>query len=257
VEKEELRERYEDTGDEAAFVEAKRLYEQAVAEGADAELLVNYGGLLMRHANFTLRQALAQYERAIELDPSGDKACYQLIMARASLLEPELATDLFKKRLAAAPAEAREYRFLANAYLAGHDYGNALPVIETGLELAPDDDVLTWCRGEVRAGTGDPEGALEDWRQALALNPENLAPVYSRAFLLEREGRLKEAVDAWRFIIEWSEERGFTQDVEWPMQEIERLHGSLPGVPEGLAEGDAADESHGRRIAGDPFSSPC
>jgi hypothetical protein len=69
--------------------------------------------------------------------------------------------------------------------------------------------------------------------QALELDSENLGPVYSSAFLLEREGRLQEAVDAWQFIIEWSEERGFTQDVEWPRQEIKRLRGKPPGVPEG------------------------
>jgi tetratricopeptide (TPR) repeat protein len=127
------------TGDEDAFVEAKRLYERALAEGEDAQLHVRYAWLLMGHSNFSLRQAVAQYERAIELDPSADKAHYQLIAARASLLEPERAIDLYKKRLAAAPTEIREYRFLANAYLTRHDYGNARPVIETGLELAPDD----------------------------------------------------------------------------------------------------------------------
>jgi tetratricopeptide (TPR) repeat protein len=187
----------------------------------------------MHRANLSLRQALAQYERAIELDPSVDKAHYQLIVARASLLEPELAIDLYKKRLAAVPTEIREYRFLAHAYLTRHDYGNARPVIEIGLDLAPDDPALIWCRGEVRAGMGDPEGALADWRRALELDSENLGPVYSSAFLLEREGRLQEAVDAWQFIIEWSEERGFTQDVEWPRQEIKRLRGKPPGVPEG------------------------
>jgi tetratricopeptide (TPR) repeat protein len=187
----------------------------------------------MRRANFSLRQALAQYERAIELDPSADKAHYQLIVTRASLLEPELAIYLYKKRLAAAPTEIRECRFLARAYLTRHDYGNASPVIETGLELAPDDPALIWCRGELRAGVGDPEGALADWRRALELDSENLGPVYSSAFWLEREGRLQEAVDAWRFILRWSEERGFTPDVEWPEQEIKRLSSELPSAPEG------------------------
>jgi hypothetical protein len=72
------------TGDEDAFVEAKRLYERALAEGEDAQLHVRYAWLLMGHSNFSLRQAVAQYERAIELDPSADKAHYQLIAARAS-----------------------------------------------------------------------------------------------------------------------------------------------------------------------------
>jgi hypothetical protein len=40
VEKEELLEQYDATGDEDVFVEAKQLYEQALTEAADAELLV-------------------------------------------------------------------------------------------------------------------------------------------------------------------------------------------------------------------------
>jgi tetratricopeptide (TPR) repeat protein len=229
MEKEELLELYEATGDEDAFVEAKRLYEQALAEGADAQLLVRYGYLLQCHGSVSLRQAVAKYERAIELDPSADKAHYQLIGTRAMLQEPERAIDLYKKRLAAAPTEVREYRFLAHAYLAGHEYDEARAVAETGLELFPDDPMLIECRGTVRAGTGDPEGALADWRRALELNPENLSPVYSSAFLLEREGRLQEAVDAWRFIIEWCDARGWELTARWPKSELTRLQGQLPG----------------------------
>lgn len=36
-----------------------------------------------------------------------------------------------------------------------------------GLALAPDDRMLLECRGEVRAATGDPKGALADWRRAV------------------------------------------------------------------------------------------
>jgi hypothetical protein len=63
MDKEELLELYEATGDKDAFVEAKQPFEQALTEAADVELLVGYGSLLMRRANFSLRQALAQYER--------------------------------------------------------------------------------------------------------------------------------------------------------------------------------------------------
>jgi len=50
----------------------------------------------------------------------------------------------------------------------------------------------------VRAATGDPDGALADWRRALELDSENISGAYSSAFLLEREGRLEEAAAAWR-----------------------------------------------------------
>jgi tetratricopeptide (TPR) repeat protein len=225
VEKEELLERYEALGDEDAFVEAKRLYEEALAERADGQLLEKYGYLLQCHGSFSLRRAVAQYERAIELDPTADKVHYELIGARAKLGEPELVIDLYQKRLAAAPAEIREHRFLAYAYLAGRDYGRAGAVVEGGLELAPDDPMLVEFRGDVRAGTGDPEAALADWRRALALNPENLSPVYSSAFLLEREGRLQEAVEAWSLIIDRCDARGWEMTAEWPRRQLQRLRG--------------------------------
>jgi tetratricopeptide (TPR) repeat protein len=227
MDKEALLERYEATGDEEAYVEAKRLYEQALEQDADAEVLVGYGYLLQCHGSYSLRRAVFQYERAIELDPRADKPHYQLIGARAMLGEPERAIDLYRKRLAAAPAQVREYRFLAHAYLAGHQYDAADGVVETGLELVPDDAMLIECRGSVRAGFGDAEGALADWRRALQLDPENLSPVYSSAFLLEREGRLPEAVEAWRIIIERCDARGWELTAIWPQSELARLQGRL------------------------------
>lgn len=71
--------------------------------------------------------------------------------------------------------------------------------IDTGLTVAPDDAGLTGDRGEAKAAKGDAEGALGDWRGAHELDPENFAPACSSAFLLEREGRLAEAAEAWRY----------------------------------------------------------
>jgi len=187
------------------------------------QLLLEYGYLLECHGRNTIRLAVQQYERAIELDPSADKPRYQLIFARAALHDTEEAITLYTERLATSPGEVREYRFLASAYLAAHDHGAAGKVVAAGLELAPDDRMLIAQRGEVKAGMGDPEGALADWRLALELDTEDISPLYSSAFLLEGEGRLEEAVEAWRSIVEWNESRGFTLQAEWPKRELERL----------------------------------
>jgi tetratricopeptide (TPR) repeat protein len=121
-------------------------------------------------------------------------------------------------------AEAvRAYRFLASAYLRAHAFEQARQVVETGLALAPDNAQLVALRGEAKAGARDPEGALTDWKRALELDPEDIGALYSSAFLLEREGRLAEAADAWRSIIEWNQSRGFTPQTEWPKQELQRL----------------------------------
>ena len=221
---EELLAQYEATGDEEVFREARRLYEQALAASPDdADVHLNYGYLIECHARNQLRQAAAHYERAIKLNPKGIKAHYHLIGARAGLREPEIPIALHERRLASAPDDLDSYRLLAAAYLAGHQYEKARRVIEAGLALAPDDPQLIENRGDGRAGTDDPEGALADWRRSRELDPETLSSVYSSAFLLEREARLTEAMDAWRTIIDSSEARGYALDTVWPKQELERL----------------------------------
>lgn len=76
-----------------------------------------------------------------------------------------------------------------------------------------------------------PTSAIETarWRTgagAHELEPENLSSIYSSAFLLEREGRLEEAIEAWRYIVGWCESRAYELDTEWPKRELERLRGA-------------------------------
>ncbi|HEY1366766.1 MAG TPA: tetratricopeptide repeat protein [Gaiellaceae bacterium] len=221
--KEELLERYESLGNEEDFLAARPLYEQALAERADARVLRDYGYLLQCHGSRELRRAVDQYERAIALDPDDDTTNYQLIFARAALGGPELAVDLYEQRLSASPGDVREHRFLARAYLAARAYDDAGRIVDAGLALAPDDAALVEARGEVRAASGDPEGALADWRRALELDDRSISGLYSTAFLLEREGRRAEAASTWEAIIAWNEARGYDLQIVWPREMLERL----------------------------------
>jgi len=226
--KEDLMERYEATGEDAAFHEALPLFELAVANEPNPDDLRHYGYLLESYGRNMLRKAVTQYERAIELDPNAEKVRYQLISARAGLQESEREVGVYEKRLAAAPDDVREYRFLACAYLAAGEHQKALDVAERGLSLAPDDAVLVYDRGEARAKAGDPEGALVDWRRALSLDNEDIGPLYMSAFLLERVDRIPEAIEAWESILEWNQARGYELNLIWPKQELERLRGNRP-----------------------------
>jgi tetratricopeptide (TPR) repeat protein len=220
--KSDLLERFEATGDEAAYLEALPLYEEAAAAGDDAGDLLGYGYLLQCRSRDLLKLAIAQYEKAVALDPLDDKPRYQLISARAALgdVDREIATYL--DRLEASPASVREYRLLATAYLAAREYDRALDVIGRGLAVAPNDRRLIDCRAEARSRQ-DPEGALADWQRALELDSDDIGPLYMSAFLLERLGRLEESIDTWHSIIDWNEARGYHLQTEWPKKEVQRL----------------------------------
>jgi tetratricopeptide (TPR) repeat protein len=221
--KEDFLARYEALGDERDFVAAQALYEHALAEAGDARALADYGYLLECHARRDLRRAVELFERAIDLDPGYDKAHYQAIMARAGLREPELPVAMYERRVADSPGDVRERRFLASAYLSAGRHRDALASTETGLALAPDDAQLIGMRGDAKAGVDDPEGALSDWRLALALDADDISALYSTAFLLERLDRVSDAMQAWQSIIEWNEQRGNELDIQWPRQELDRL----------------------------------
>ena len=223
----ELLARYEARGDERDFVAARPLFEQAIAGADDARVLTGYGYLLESHARNELRQAVALYERAIAIDPADDTPHYQLISVRAGLREAERAVETYERRLAVAPESVREHRFLAQAHLAARSYARALELADAGLTLAQGDAALTAARGEARAGLGDVDGALADWRLALRLDPEDIGALYSSAFLLEREGRLRESAEAWQGIVDWTEARGLTLEAEWPKRELRRLRAAI------------------------------
>ena len=237
MDKDELLERYEALGADDDFLAAKPLFEAEIQRReqsetglhglADALLLRQYGYLLNCHGRITIRRAIEQYQRSIDLSDDDDQVQYMWTGAKATLDEAGDAVTRYRKRADAAPGDTRELRFLAHACLAAKDFDAAKGVIDAGLALAPGDAVLTGHRGDVKAHEGDVDGALADWRRAHELYPENFAPIYSSAFLLDQEGRLAEAIEAWRLILDNATEHGWELTAAWPRQEIQRLQAQL------------------------------
>jgi tetratricopeptide (TPR) repeat protein len=174
-----------------------------------------------------LGKAAEQYERAIELDPGADKVHHELISARAALGEAQEMVARYEQRLAEAPDGVRWHRVLASACLAANDHERAAEVIDNGLALAPEDRTLFELRGEAKAAGGDVDGALADWKRALDPDAHSIGGAYCSAFLLEREGRIDEAIEAWAYILDYHETRGYALQAEWPRRELERLRKRL------------------------------
>jgi tetratricopeptide (TPR) repeat protein len=232
---EELRERYEATADERYYELARPLYEQALADSpGDARLLIDWGFMRECHGRSALRAAADCFRRAIEADPSLDKAHYQLISSLRALGDLDTVIPRYEQMVASAPADPRGRRLLSMAYLGTGDYENAAAAIDAGLRIAPDDTLLTELRGDLYAATGRPEDALASWRRAFALatDDDGISMRFSSAFLLERLGRIAEAAGEWRFIVDWMTAHGDTIHIDWPRRELRRLQtllGDWPG----------------------------
>ena len=223
MDKYELTERYEALGGEDEFATAKELFERDLAGQTDALFFRQYGYLLECHGRRAIQRAIKQYERSMTLDPAADKVQYQWIGAMGSVGEADSVVARYRARVAAAPGDVRELRFLSSAYLTARDYDAAAEVIEASLDLAPGDWKFIADRGQVKAARGDTDGALADWRQAHDIEPADFSTVYASAFLLEEAGRLAEAAQCWQQILAYSEAAGWELDAQWPRQEIQRL----------------------------------
>ena len=211
-------------GGESAYTEAMTAYEQLLGEQPeDARLHLEYGYLQECHGRNSIRAAVARYERAIELDPGWDKPNYQLILARQALHESERVIDLYKNRLAAAPDQIREYRFLASAYVSSGALDEAGQVIAAGRRLEPDDDGLLATEAEFLDASGRREEALAVWRTLKERDPEDLSPYYMSAFSLEALGRYQESAAEWRHIIDWLEEHDMAVHTTWPREMLEGI----------------------------------
>jgi tetratricopeptide (TPR) repeat protein len=227
-------------GGEPAYAEAVIAYQQLLAEHPDdATLHQEYGYLQECHGRNLIRAAVACYERAIELDPDWDKPHYQLIFARAALHESELVIDLYKKRLAAAPDQIREYRFLANSYLRAGALEEAGKVIAAGRKLEPDDDALLAVEAEVLDASGRREEALAAWRRLKDRDSGDLSPYFMSAFTLEALGRYREAAAEWHHIIGWLEAHDMAIHTTWPKE-------MLAGIEAKLASSDTHADDPGR-----------
>lgn len=230
MDKEELRERYEATGDESFYQQARPLYERALEQSPDdPDLLRDFGYLHECHGRYALRAAAECYQRAISADSRHEKAHFQLISTLRALGDLEGAIPGYERRVRDDPADVSAYRLLASAYLGAADYDKAGATIGDGLEVRPDDPALTELRGEVFAATGRPDDALDCWSRAFTLAPPDygISMRFSSAFLLEKLGRLAEAAGEWRYIIGWMEEDGDTIHPGWPRRELDRLEAEL------------------------------
>lgn len=163
-------------------------------------------------------EALVEYQRAVELDPSFGLAWAGLAQTHvwycgsSSVIGRAGYDDhLARAREAAARALAIEPN-LPEALLArskiqldfDFDWNGAAETVRSALALAPADPALVTAAGTLALARGDTTRAIELYRQAVALDPVNPSARSWLAFILGVTGRLAEARAEYPRVVELS-----------------------------------------------------
>ena len=153
-------------------------------------------------------EALAEYQRAVELDPSFALAWAGLArthvwycgLSPSAIGRAGFDDHLAHAREAAARALAIEpdlpEALLARATIQlnfDFDWNGAAETVRSALALAPADPAVVIAAGTLALARGDSTRAIELYRQAVALDPVNPGARVWLAFLLAVTGRFAEA----------------------------------------------------------------
>lgn len=198
----------------------------AVQAPGDFDVLFNLGRAASRAKHYD--RAASALEAALKLKPGETGAMLELGRAHAGRQDPTRAVYVLAQARERAPKNAELLFALAQAAEDAGFYGDSALAYDEYLSLRPEDDRARLDRARVYRLTGtrveegeketewyvrkhpndpqgffhlaqftwekQPEAALEQLSQALRLDPEFAPAHYSRAWLLQRLGRIEESL---------------------------------------------------------------
>lgn len=167
---------------EAAEAEAEAREPEA-EPGTAAES--NEAGLRHYHAG-RLEEALAEFDRALRLDPTNAKALKNRGALHWRAGRPEAAIADLEGAVALDPDDVVALNNRGLAYRAAGRYDRALASYDAALRRAPADPVLRFNRAYVLARLGRDAEAIDELTEAIRLDP-----AYARAYRARAEARAR------------------------------------------------------------------
>lgn len=163
------------------------------------EALAVSSGSYLRRANQALMagrldEAIAEYRRAVEVDPENAAARRNLALALGRTGAADAAARQLRAALESAPEDPQLHFDLGNAVLAQGDREAAVAAFRRALELAPDLQAARFNLANVLAGLDRWEEAYRHLEEFLASEPGDSRARYLAAMALHRQGRSDEAL---------------------------------------------------------------
>jgi tetratricopeptide (TPR) repeat protein len=188
------------------------MLEGALAVSGPPSLLINYASALHRAGRY--EEAMAASRRYLDLAPNGPwagAAHSNLGLALRALGRDDEAEAMYREAIRIDPGQVLHYRNLAQLLVDQRRWAGALGMLEAGLERATtDEDRIRVLEGLAFVCAEEERGAqaLEYAERAVALGAKNGRTHYLRSRALALLGRLPEARDEVRRVLELEPENG-------------------------------------------------
>lgn len=164
-------------------------------------------GIIKEHV-FDTAGAIADYQRALLIDPTDGLAIHNMAVIKRSRGEQNASEKLLDDAILQSPS--LPYPYAARAYyrLNHKNFKGALEDYDQVLQLDKTDAESWLYRGMVKEKLKDDDGAFVDYTEAIALKNDYARAWLTRGNLLNKLNRQKDAVEDYSVAITWYPEYG-------------------------------------------------
>jgi tetratricopeptide (TPR) repeat protein len=174
-------------------------------------------GIIKEHALDTTG-AIADYQRALQIDPSDGLAIHNMAVIKRSRGEQNASEKMLDDAIAKSPSLPYPYSARAYYRLNHKDFKGALDDYDSVLQLDKTDEESWLYRGMVKEKLRDDDGAFVDYTEAITLKNDYARAWLTRGNLLNKLSRWKDAIEDYTVAITWSPGYGlafYNRAVAW------------------------------------------
>jgi tetratricopeptide (TPR) repeat protein/S1-C subfamily serine protease len=186
-------------GSSGEYPEAITAFEQAVKSQPDFVPAWNQLSVVYRDSN-QLDKALAAINQAIQLQPNNPNLYNQKFGVLSDLKRYKEAAAAINKAIELSPRAA----FYNNRGIVRKELGDKPGAIDDytqAIKINPNYDLTYYNRGNVRDNLGDKQGAIDDYTLAIKINPNDADAYYNRGNVRYDLGDKQGAIDDYTLAI--------------------------------------------------------
>lgn len=128
------------------------------------------------------QEAIADYSKAIEIDPQDAKSYYNRGIVKAELEDYQGAIADYNKAIEINPNDADFYGNRGCVKIDTEDYLGAIEDFDNALEINSNDYIFYYNRSVAKIKLGDYRGAIDDLSKAMEINPNDIDSCKDRGF---------------------------------------------------------------------------